>query len=221
MDFQPAFADENPSITVRFLDLWSDGIGLENANLRGVNPHPLDPSEQAGMTPLQPPKTEPTHPAPLPSNRYLLAMPTTARTPDPDENQVAASQQAYMDAFRTRQRQEGIRRVSATFNASEYARLEGSATVHGEKITTHLKTLAMAHLNERYLVPPNMIERADALLSVLRGVGNNLNQLARYSNEMRYFLDTEEVRLQVKRLTEEVKVFIEKPNLKNKPGQES
>ena len=59
MNFQSAFADGNSSITVQFLGLWPDGIELENANLRGVNPHPLDPSEQAGMTPLQPPKPKP------------------------------------------------------------------------------------------------------------------------------------------------------------------
>ena len=79
----------------------------------------------------------------------------------------------------------------------------------------------MAHLDERYLVPPDMAERADALLSVLRGVGNNLNQLARYSNEMRYFLDSEEVRLQVKRLTEEVQAFIERPAQSSQAGNQA
>ena len=148
-------------------------------------------------------------------------MPPAARTTNPDETQATASQQAYMEAFRARQRQSGIRRVSATFSASEYERLSASAKVHGEKITTHLKTLAMAHLDARYLVPPDMAERADALLSVLRGVGNNLNQLARYSNEMRYFLDTEEVRLQVKRITEEVQAFIERPAQASQAGNQA
>ena len=119
-----------------------------------------------------------------------------------------------MEAFRSRQRMAGVRRVSATFSALEHERISASAKAHGEKITTHLKSLAMAQLDTRYLVPPDMAARTDALLAVLRGVGNNLNQLARYSNEMRYFLDTEEVRLQVRRLTEEVQAFIEKP-----PGQ--
>jgi nitrate reductase beta subunit len=148
-------------------------------------------------------------------------MPPIARTSEPPDQSSPERQQAYMEAFRARQRQAGIRRVSATFSAPEYERLAESAQAHGEKITAHHKTLALAHLDNRYLVPPDMTERADALLSVLRGVGNNLNQLARYSNEMRYFLDTEEVRLQIKRLTEEVKAFIEQPGQEKQPNQQS
>ena len=52
----------------------------------------------------------------------------------------------------------------------------------------------------------------------MRGVGNNLNQLARHSNEMRYFLDTAEVRLQIRRMDEEVRRFVESPVLEK--GQE-
>ena len=47
----------------------------------------------------------------------------------------------------------------------------------------------------------------------MRGIGNNLNQLARYSNEMRYFLDTEEVRLNIRRMDEVVRRFVNSPVL--------
>ena len=116
-----------------------------------------------------------------------------------------------MQAFRERQKAQGHYRATITLSREEYERMAASAQAHKEKITTHIKTQALAHLDHRYLVPPDMLERTDALLSILRGVGNNLNQLARYSNEMRYFLDTEEVRLQLKRMTEAVEVFIQEP----------
>ena len=116
-----------------------------------------------------------------------------------------------MDEFRTRQKQSGVRRVNVTLTSDEVLRINQSALSHGEKITSHLKTLAMAHLDERYLVPPDLAERLDALLSIMRGIGNNLNQLARHSNEMRYFLDTKEVQLHLKRLDEEVCRFVRSP----------
>jgi hypothetical protein len=117
----------------------------------------------------------------------------------------------YMESFRAEQRLAGVRRVSVTLTAAEFARIKQSADAHGERITTHVKTCALAHLDARYLVPEDMAERLDTLLGVMRGIGNNLNQLARHSNEMRYFLDTEEVRLQVKRMDEVVRTFVRNP----------
>ena len=125
-------------------------------------------------------------------------MPTTPRT-------------AYMESFRTRQRQAGVRRVSVTLTAAEFKRMTQSAQAQGEKLTTHLKTLATAQLETRYLVPPDVAERLDTAVAILRGIGNNLNQLARHANEMRYFLDTEEVRLQVKRMEDAVREFVVSP----------
>jgi len=117
----------------------------------------------------------------------------------------------YMESFRAGQRLAGVRRVGVTLTAAEFEQMTVSANVHGARITTHLKTCAFAHLNAHYLVPMDVAERLDALLTVMRGIGNNLNQLARHSNEMRYFLDTEEVRLQVKRMDEAVRTFVNHP----------
>jgi len=117
----------------------------------------------------------------------------------------------YMKAYRADARNAGVRRVSATLNEAEYAQLADSAKAHRERITTHLKTQALANLERRYLVPPDTNERLDTLIAIMRGIGNNLNQLARHSNEMRYFLDTEEVRLQVKRMEDAVRQFVSQP----------
>lgn len=117
----------------------------------------------------------------------------------------------YMKAYRADARKAGVRRVSATMNEAEYAQLANSAKTHQERITTHLKTQALANLERRYLVPPDTNERLDTLIAIMRGIGNNLNQLARHSNEMRYFLDTEEVRLQVKRMEDAVRQFVSHP----------
>lgn len=86
-----------------------------------------------------------------------------------------------------------------------------SADAHQEKLAGHIKRLALAKLDDAYLVPPDMVERLDSLLAVMRGIGNNLNQLARHSNEMRAFMDTREVQLHLRRLDDEVRRFVTAP----------
>jgi hypothetical protein len=125
--------------------------------------------------------------------------------------ETTMTRREYMKNLHASMKARGFHRVSATLSSEEFARLKESADAHGERVTTHLKRCAFAHLDTRYLVPPDIGERLDALLAVMRGIGNNLNQLARYSNEMRYFLDTDEVRLQLKRMHEEIRRFVVQP----------
>lgn len=133
---------------------------------------------------------------------------------DPDMNR-----REYMKDLHTSMKARGVRRVSVTLSPEEYIRLLESANEFGERVTTHVKRRAFSHLDTKYLVPPDIAERLDSLLAVLRGIGNNINQLARHSNEMRYFLDTDEVRLQLKRMTEEIRSFVANP--KQAPGDTS
>ena len=113
----------------------------------------------------------------------------------------------YTKRFRAEQRENGVRRVSVTLAASEYAALSKSAAIFDELPTTHLKRCALDHLAGDVRLPPEITVRMDAFLSVVRGIGNNLNQLARHANEMKAFLDTNEVRLQLRRLDEEARDF--------------
>ena len=125
------------------------------------------------------------------------------------------NRKAYMQAFRERQKQAGHTRATVNLSPEEYRRLVASAEGHGEKIASHIKSLALAKLDDAYLVPPDINERMDALLAVMRGIGNNLNQLARHSNEMRAFMETREVQLQLRRLDDELRQFLTEPRKAN------
>ena len=127
---------------------------------------------------------------------------------------------SYNQRIRDDQKERGFRRVSVTLSPDELARFEAGALEHQTRVTTYLKQCALAQLDTKYLVPPDLRERLDELLAIMRGVGNNLNQLARHSNEMRYFLDTAEVRLQIRRMDEEVRRFVESPVLEKNQGGE-
>ncbi len=125
---------------------------------------------------------------------------------------MTTARRTYMDTYRKEQKQAGYKRVNVTLTPAEYGRMVTSAKAQGERLTTHLKTLAFAYLDKTYLVPPDQGEALDRLLAVVRGIGNNLNQLARHSNEMRYFMETGEVQLQLKRLDEAVREFVKEPS---------
>lgn len=122
---------------------------------------------------------------------------------------MTLDRRTYYQINRREQRAKGLRRVSATLSAEEYATLCAAAKIHGERPTAHLKRAALAHLDDRVTVPPALLERMDALVAVVRGIGNNLNQLARHSNEIRAFLETEEVRQELKRLDSSIRQFVE------------
>ena len=121
------------------------------------------------------------------------------------------ARRAYNGKIRASQKALGFHRVSVTLSHEEYALLAERAFQHDEPPTTHLKKCAFSYAADSYLVPPNLEERLGELTLILRGIGNNLNQLARHSNEMKYFLDTSEVRLQIRRMEEEVKNLVIHP----------
>ena len=45
----------------------------------------------------------------------------------------------------------------------------------------------------------------------MRGIGTNLNQMARHSNEMRAFLETREIQPYLKSLDDAVRQFVAQP----------
>jgi hypothetical protein len=126
---------------------------------------------------------------------------------------------AYKAEHRAKQRLAGFRRMTITLDASEVTRLAASAKRHGgARLTSHLKACAISGLDARYLVPPDVTERLDALVAILRGVGNNLNQMARHSNEMKAFVDSREAHLQLRRIENEVRAFLTNPPRSGEPS---
>ena len=118
---------------------------------------------------------------------------------------------SYNALLRKAQKGLGVRRVSATLSADEYAALKASAARNDERVTTHLKRCALAYVESRYLVPPDIEARLDDFVAVMRGIGNNINQLARHSNEVRLFLETSNLYVELKRMEDEVTRFTRNP----------
>ena len=81
------------------------------------------------------------------------------------------SRTEYMAAFRKRQREEHVHRVSVTLDNLEYIRMNANAIRQGEKFATHLKRRAFADLDKTYIVPIELRERV-----VLGGASQVLDQ---------------------------------------------
>jgi hypothetical protein len=114
----------------------------------------------------------------------------------------------YMATFRQEQKLLGFRRVNVTLSPQEYERIQINAVLYGERVTSHLKRCALAFLNTDCLIPPDVGRRLDSLLVVMRSIGNNVNQLARYSHEMRVVLDAGQIQAHLKRMDDEVRRFV-------------
>ncbi len=120
-------------------------------------------------------------------------------------------QKAYMAAMRERLREEGVKSVRMSLSAQEYAHMAASAKAAGEKITPHIKRLAFAYSQKQYLVPPTVETDLADLLSVVRGIGTNINQMARHSNEVKAVLHQNDMFLELKRLNDAIRGFIRQP----------
>ena len=113
---------------------------------------------------------------------------------------------AYRTAYRARHR-----RVSVSLTGEEYARIEQAAKAQKERPTTYLKTAAFAYLNKGYSPPPELVERLDTLVFLLRNVATNINQIARASNEIHAVLDRDQVFAELARLEQVLRTAVETP----------
>jgi len=77
------------------------------------------------------------------------------------------------------------KRINCTLTKAEYAAVSARAARIQMKPTACFKALALAYSDQRYLVPPDIEAKLEAVVFLLRNVANNVNQIARRANQMR------------------------------------
>jgi hypothetical protein len=97
---------------------------------------------------------------------------------------TTAARKAYQQRYRAEHKKQ-TRRISVSVNKEELARLLERAVAYGERPTTHLKRCAFAQIAGVSHPTPAAAERLDTLVFLLRNMANNLNQMTRYSHEIR------------------------------------
>lgn len=77
-----------------------------------------------------------------------------------------------------------VKRVNLTLSLPEYRRVTKLSSRDGIPTTTLLKKAALAALEGRAELPAEIMQQLDDLDRVIRGIANNVNQMARYSHRV-------------------------------------
>jgi hypothetical protein len=109
----------------------------------------------------------------------------------------------YRSAYKSR-----VRRVALTLTREEHARAERLAGKEGLSTSAYLKRAAFAHADGERPVPKEMLERLDGLVAQVRGIANNVNQMARHSNRLKAGVDDAEVMLKLRFLEDRLRAFV-------------
>lgn len=97
------------------------------------------------------------------------------------------------------------------FEKEEYLRVFKEAERHNSKLGLFLKNCIFGYLDRQYVVPdPEQLNRIEI---TIRGIGNNINQIARYANSVRTLGIFHAKRLDnlVNQLEDEISCFIKNP----------
>lgn len=117
----------------------------------------------------------------------------------------------YLKNYRC-ENKDKIKRVNLTLTVEEHKRLCRMAKAESKKPTGFLKELAFVSLEDRANYPLDVSSDLGELVLILRGIGNNINQIARHSNTFKKVLDENEVLLNIKNMEDEIKKFLKNKN---------
>ncbi|MFB0965588.1 MAG: plasmid mobilization relaxosome protein MobC [Patescibacteria group bacterium] len=114
---------------------------------------------------------------------------------------------AYMREYR-RSYGTRVRRVALTLTRDEHSRAECLAEREGMPVAAFLKQAAFAHADGSRPVPKELSDRLDELVAQVRGIANNVNQMARHSNRLKAGVEDAEVMLKLRLLEERLRAFV-------------
>lgn len=134
----------------------------------------------------------------------LKIMPTERPIKRPDETREEY-QKRYQKWYRAHTQKVGI-----ILSPAETKKYEAIAKKQGVRVGTVIRQLAEAGYNNTALLPPNLSKRVKELVHILRGIANNINQIARFSNRVKELRDEGGLFNYLKKLEDEVKSFIKK-----------
>lgn len=123
--------------------------------------------------------------------------------PDDGVNGRKDYMRSYRSAYKAR-----VRRVSLTLTKEEHARAERLAAGEGQPVSAFLKRCAFERIGKRADPPKELVDRLDGLISQVRGIANNVNQMARHSNRLKAGVEDAEVMLKLRRLEELLREFV-------------
>lgn len=78
------------------------------------------------------------------------------------------------------------KQVRITFSNSEHAIIEDIATKQGLTVASFIRYATLTQAKNLYLFPKEIEDEVKNAIRNMRGIGNNINQVAKYCNEQGY-----------------------------------
>lgn len=101
------------------------------------------------------------------------------------------------------------KRVSITLTEQEYKEFLKQANDENIKISTFVKNIALYSVQQKTFVPASILEELKTLSLLIRGIANNVNQAAHYSNTIKGLIDDNGLLEHLRQLDEGIKVHTE------------
>tara|TARA_B100000780_G_scaffold278785_1_gene253676 strand:- start:662 stop:1072 length:411 start_codon:yes stop_codon:yes gene_type:complete len=122
-------------------------------------------------------------------------------------------QQQYREQYKSQ-----AKRVNLTFSQDEHCAFARAAKSENVKVTTYIKQLALAGLEEQAHIPEEIKAELKTLRFAIHNIANNVNQIAHYSNTVRNMTMSDENNLlqYLKQLDDVIQSYTEGPILEGR-----
>lgn len=97
-----------------------------------------------------------------------------------------------------------VRYVNIAVPLSSYNELEKLAKKEDTKVTTLLRNMSLAYMQQKVFVPKEIEEELKELRFLIRNIANNVNQIAHHSNLVEKLVNENEFLMQIKKLEDAV-----------------
>ena len=103
-----------------------------------------------------------------------------------------------------------VRYVNVAVPLSSYNELEKLAKKEDTKVTTLLRNMSLAYMQQKTFVPNEIGEKLDDLRFLIRNVANNVNQIAHNSNLVGRLVNENDFLMEIKKLEDAVFEYTKK-----------
>jgi len=97
-----------------------------------------------------------------------------------------------------------VKYVNVAVPLSSYNELEKLAKKEDTKVTTLLRNMSLAYMQQKVFVPKEIEDELKELRFLIRNIANNVNQIAHHSNLVEKLVNENEFLMEIKKLEDAV-----------------
>lgn len=113
-------------------------------------------------------------------------------------------------SYQKKYKQEYVKRhksIMLSVTNIEYRDFEALAKKENTKVSTLVKNMATAYMQQKTFVPANIEQELKELKMLIRNIANNVNQIAHYSNTVHTLVEENEFLTEIRKLEQAVQSY--------------